>query len=115
VKIGQLPILLGFIGALPLLAGCQSFANRVADRYGPAPVLDATAVSNAVDNQVAILASLARASGASMPALNPSSDWYFVMEGGFNYVDERCDQYLTDLFIANRERDKIKGLASVRP
>ena len=62
-------------------------------------------------NQLQILASLAESAGVNPPSVSP--EWFAVMEAGFNYVDERCDAYLTDLFKGTREKDKIKGLATL--
>ncbi len=35
--------------------------------------------------------------------------WYDVVQYGFNFVDEKCDYYLLNLFILDRERGRIKG------
>lgn len=37
-----------------------------------------------------------------------SEYWYEVMEVGFNYVDEKCDQYLHDLSSFQRHNDRLK-------
>ncbi|HLW90788.1 MAG TPA: hypothetical protein VKS78_05740, partial [Roseiarcus sp.] len=92
-----------------LLAGCQPIIDP--NRYGPAPVLNSADVDASAQNQIKVLRGLASASALDLPAASGSSDWYLVMEAGFNYVDEECDRYITDLFIKNRERDRLKGLA----
>jgi hypothetical protein len=33
------------------------------------------------------------------------ANWYQVAQFGFNYVDEKCDLYMHDLFVLNREHD----------
>lgn len=93
-----------------LLSGCQGFIDRYADRYGPPAVISATDLSASTKNQIDIFEALAKVSSFTTLPSSPSDDWYSVMEGGFNYVDERCNTYLKDMFITNREKDRIKGL-----
>jgi hypothetical protein len=45
------------------------------------------------------------------------ANWYTVANFGFNYVDEKCDLYMHDLFVLNREHDRndtiLKTISSV--
>jgi hypothetical protein len=88
--------------------GCQSLAERYPDRYGPGPSFEASAVSESVNNQIDVMKAFVRASTAGE---NIGTTWYAAMEAGFNYVDERCDAYLTTLFRADRDRERLKGFA----
>ena len=91
------------------LASCD--ATTYQNRYGPPPVIAAADVQASTANQLQILKNLADAAGVNPPSVSP--DWFAVMEAGFNYVDEKCDVYITDLFKGTREKDKIKGLATL--
>ncbi|MEA2880454.1 MAG: hypothetical protein QOF14_5650 [Hyphomicrobiales bacterium] len=87
------------------LAGCNSWY----DRHGVRPVIDAEAVVASTANRQRFMdAFVAR---ARLPGEPPpgSSDWYFVMDAGFSYVNEVCDAYVQDLFILNRDRDRLKS------
>lgn len=91
--------------AVSALAAC-SFENR----YGPRPIIDATAVELASTNTNAIIAALARDSGV-YPGATP--DYYLVALAGFNYVDDQCRAYFDQLFFLNRGREQAKsGLAA---
>jgi hypothetical protein len=41
----------------------------------------------------------------TLPSVD-SPDWYLVTTAGFNYADEKCDAYLQDVYIGERQRDR---------
>lgn len=90
------------------LSGCQSLG--LVTSYGPAPVIDPDDAHSSVQKQLATLAAFSSAAGVGLPAAG-SSDWFAVTETGFNYVDEKCTAYIDELFVADRDQNKLKGLA----
>jgi hypothetical protein len=89
------------------LAGCDQLTLR----KGPPPVLDATAVQTAANNQNAIIYALAQDAGYN-PQLG-GIDYYQVTLAGFNYVDDQCTAYFDQLYFIDRERGQLKsGLAA---
>lgn len=97
---------LAFGAAALLLADCKELdRNR-----GLNPIIQASDVEIASQNQMRILTALAIDYGISDTR---SSYWYDVSVAGFNYVDDECRVYFNDLFFLNREKDEIKtGLAA---
>jgi hypothetical protein len=83
----------------PALAACMtSPAQR---HIGPSPVIDADAVEQSSGRIDRVMTALARdAGGGSM---------YDVTEAGFNYVDDRCIEYFSELFYLNRRREAAKS------
>jgi hypothetical protein len=94
------------------LGGCQ---QRWANRYGPNPAVASADVKEVAERHTLILDYLATAAiGGSAPSASISTvvysqDWYEVALYGFNFVDEKCDAYLWNLFILERERGRIKN------
>jgi hypothetical protein len=82
-----------------LLANCAEFA----DRYGPDPVLQEVEVSDTVRRHSDIINTFYDASG-----IPPT--WFGAAEVGMNYVDEKCDTYMRDLFIINRRKGRIDSI-----
>jgi hypothetical protein len=85
-----------------LAPGLGACVTSPAQRHiGPSPVLDADAVvrsSNRIDR---IMTALSQdAGGGSM---------YDVAEAGFNYVDDRCMEYFSELFYLNRRKEATKA------
>jgi len=91
--------------ALGGLTGC----NNWYDRHGTPPVIQQASVTASVENSSAMLMQFAHAT--QLPTTPPlgSPEWYFVMEAGFNYVDEVCNRYIHELFFLNRDRDRIRN------
>jgi hypothetical protein len=83
----------------PALGACMTSPTQ---RFvGIAPVLDADAVERSSGKIDRVMAALARdAGGGSM---------YDVTEAGFNYVDDRCMEYFSELFYLNRRKDAAKA------
>jgi hypothetical protein len=95
------------------LSGCAEFANQWSDRYGPAPVPTALAISEAASREVAVVEALAIASGFSRG--NPPqtrSHWYAIILAGFNTVDDACTTYINDLWKLDRQRGRVKDILS---
>jgi hypothetical protein len=90
------------------LTACQG-GNRWADRYGPEPVLVAADVKKSSEELGWVFQYLAQAAGRPWPVEDDTSDWYWITVAGFNYVDEKCDTYLRNVFIRARERDRLKN------
>jgi hypothetical protein len=76
------------------------------NRYGPAPVLDPVAVDVAVQNQINIVSAFGHDAGITIVR---SSDWYYVAEAGFNYIDDECASYFDHIFFLNRDRQALEG------
>ena len=96
----------GLLIAAGLLAGCLPDAGIEA---GLSPVIDATQLENATDNNIRIINSLKK--DASADSLT-SPSWYDVTRAGFNYVDDQCSLYFNQLFKLNRKREALKSTAS---
>jgi hypothetical protein len=90
------------------LAGCadvqDDFRRRFTDRYGPDPVMQYADVSATVARHQQIMAAF---------KMNDARGWYDAAEAGMNYVDEKCDNYMRDLFIINRDHGRIDGILKV--
>ncbi len=98
-------VFLAFAAGL-LLTNCKGFER---DR-GLNPIIQASDVEVASQNQVRILTALAIDYNVSETG---NSRWYDVSLAGFNFVDDECRLYFNDLFFLNREKDEIKtGLAA---
>jgi hypothetical protein len=83
-------------------AGCTAYPNR----RGLGATLDPVSVQNASSNTTVILDALAQ--DARVDTTFPPN-WYFVTEAGFNYIDDQCRSYFTELFFLNRERERDKA------
>jgi hypothetical protein len=114
------------ISSAVVLQGCaitDEWQRRYADRWGPSSTLISDDVATTLARQHGVMAqvvSLAYAD-AVLPGqpgivMTPQS-WYRVAQFGFNYVDEKCDLYMHDLFVLNREHDRndaiLKTISSV--
>lgn len=107
-KFGTALIGLLFLGGCSLIPG-----NEL--RYGPEQQVDETDVlaqmtrQNNVMNDFAVAAGYGLGSeGKIAPPASESPAWYGATLAGYNYVDEKCDAYLRQLFIWDRERGRIK-------
>lgn len=87
---------------LSLALALTACVTSPGQRYiGPSPVIDAALVERSSGRIDRVMAALARdAGGGSM---------YDVTEAGFNYVDDRCMEYFSELFYLNRRRDAAKS------
>ena len=101
-------------GAIGLLvAGCADVTSLQktlwANRYGPDASMVAEEVAQTASRQMLVLDGLRNASGLQeLPSIK-SPNWYLIAVAGYNYVDEKCDAYLQDVFIAERQRDRTTG------
>jgi hypothetical protein len=99
-----------FVLAAIQLQGCGDIKRQFADRYGPAPVLDDTTVSDAAMREASVVRTFMEASGyAGQKSLTPD-DWYAVMLTGFNTIDDACQTYINDLWKLDREKGRIKDI-----
>jgi hypothetical protein len=91
----------------PGLVGCGAIPGSET-RYGPAQTLDIADVETETTRQSNVMQSFAN--GAGYPNVAPTHDprWYDVTLAGYNYVDEKCDAYLRQLFILEREKNRAK-------
>jgi hypothetical protein len=99
-----------FVGILPIvvaLAGCSALPGGEL-RYGPSQQIDDTDVQTQMDRQHKVMASFAEAAGVAPLAAYGDPRWYLVVTSGFNYIDEKCDAYLRQLFILEREKARAK-------
>jgi hypothetical protein len=104
-------LLILFVMALQGCSATDEWQRQYGDRWGPNSTLISDDVTNTLARQHKVMqqvVSLAYADtvlpgqpGVVMTAGN----WYQVAQFGFNYVDEKCDLYMHDLFVLNREHD----------
>src|SRR5580692_6941446 len=104
-------LLILFVVALQGCSATDEWQRQYGDRWGPNSTLISDDVTNTLARQHKVMqqvVSLAYADtvltgqpGVVMTAGN----WYQVAQFGFNYVDEKCDLYMHDLFVLNREHD----------
>ncbi|TGR84244.1 hypothetical protein EN866_33555 [Mesorhizobium sp. M2D.F.Ca.ET.223.01.1.1] len=93
-----------------LFAGCQG-AQRWSDRYGPDPELSASDIRQIADQQDLVLKYLTtEVLHKPYPIPDGSDEWYFVADAGFNYVDQKCDTYLYDLYVRSKELGRTRAL-----
>jgi hypothetical protein len=98
-----------------ILQGCSTideWSRRYTDRWGPDTTLISDDVAITLRRQHSVMSevkSLAYADeilpGQQGIVLTPEG-WYQVAKFGLNYVDEKCDLYMHDLFVLNREHDR---------
>ncbi|KLK93930.1 hypothetical protein AA309_05460 [Microvirga vignae] len=81
--------------------------NTVDRRNGLGPVLDAAAVERASDNRTRLLSALAQDAYVS---LDGSPDWHLVAEAGFNFIDDECRAYFSELFLLERRKERAKAV-----
>jgi hypothetical protein len=83
----------------PWLTACVSSPTQ---RFvGVSPVLDADSVERSSGRIDRVMAALARDAGGG--------SYYEITEAGFNYVDDRCMEYFSELFYLNRRREAAKA------
>lgn len=101
------------LGCLLALAGCQGFTNWSVNRYGPQPLVK-EAIKKDYNAQNEFMRYLVEVTYGTDIELAPGSDqWYEVAEAGYDFVDQRCDQYLYDLYVRDKERSRNSSLISV--
>ncbi|TCP78855.1 hypothetical protein C8J31_1209 [Rhizobium sp. PP-CC-2G-626] len=86
------------VGAL-LLNGCV--VNPAQRHVGIPPKIDAADVEQSSSRIERITAALARDTRGGT--------YYDITEAGFNYVDDRCMEYFSELFYLNRRREAAKA------
>lgn len=87
------------------LAGCGAVPGSET-RYGPAQTLDVTDVVAETKRQADVMAAFAEGAGYKDLAATGHREWYDVTLAGYNYVDEKCDAYLRQLFVLEREKNR---------
>lgn len=102
----------GLLAVAVILQGCSAtsdFQRRYADRWGPDPSIPDSDVKTVLERQTGVMREIVT---LSQVPVNPGRNilWYQVARFGMNYVDEKCDVYMNDLFILNRERDRNDSL-----
>ena len=101
---------------LAVLQGCSAATDdlkrRYGDRWGPNTTLVSDDVAATLGRQHSVMAGVITMAytdsilpGQQGIMMTPAN-WYTVAKFGFNYVDEKCDLYMHDLFILNREHDR---------
>ena len=109
-----------------VLQGCSTtddLKRRYADRWGPDTTLVSDDVAATLGRQHGVMAGVVTMAYADsiLPGqpgiMMTPANWYVVAQFGFNYVDEKCDLYMHDLFVLNREHDRndsiFKTISSV--
>lgn len=82
-----------------MVSGCNSGLSH---RYvGPSPIIDAASVEQSSSRINRIMNALARDTGGGT--------YYDLTEAGFNYIDDRCMEYFSELFFLNRRREAVKA------
>lgn len=90
---------IGAICLASLLGGCT--VNPATRYVGPSPIIDAASVEQSSSRINRIMNALAQDAGGGT--------YYTITEAGFNYVDDRCMEYFSELFFLNRRREAVKG------
>jgi hypothetical protein len=86
--------------------------ERWENRYGPKPILERGDVLETAKRQSDVMRYLAHSAKVEYPPPIDSPDWFQIALAGFNYVDEACSEYLHDVFIRDREKQRASGLIS---
>jgi hypothetical protein len=89
-----------------LLAGCSA-AEHWEYRYGPDNTLPIDKINASVAHQLDLIDRFQTVS-ACEPLEHPQCG-YQVTLAGFNFIDEQCDIYLHELFVIDKERDRLKA------
>ena len=91
-----------FFVLLALAPALTSCISSPAQRFvGLSPVLEADAVERSSGRVRRVMAALAQDAGGG--------SYYDVTEAGFNYIDDRCMEYFSELFYLNRRREATKA------
>jgi hypothetical protein len=88
------------------LAACSA-AEHWDYRYGPDNALPIEKINSSVAHQLELSDSFQIVAGCA-PIDNPECG-YRVTLAGFNFIDEQCDIYLHELFVLDKERDRLKA------
>ena len=110
--------LLLYLPVCAALGGCASdLEARFRDRYGPDVVLQTEEVAATIRRQREVMETFYQAAAATPRSAYPVSHsaivdpvWFVATQMGMNYVDEKCDVYMTDLFKLNRMHKRDDGL-----
>ncbi|CDX15177.1 exported hypothetical protein [Mesorhizobium sp. ORS 3324] len=81
------------------LSGC--LANPAQHYVGIPPIIDAADVEQSSSRINRVMTALARDTGGGT--------YYDLTEAGFNYIDDRCTEYFSELFYLNRRREAAKA------
>lgn len=105
-----------FIVACSILSsGCMLDEAR-----GPSPILVTTDIQNSTTNESQMIDSLLLRAGffaedkethealRNRPDIG-STNWYYLVPAGFNYIDEKCNIYMRALYDLDRNRDRFKS------
>jgi hypothetical protein len=96
---------IGFASAIVFfLSGCSSSYETA--RSGIAPVLQVKDVKASINDQRAIINGLAYDAGF---APGSEANWYEATTYGFNYVDDQCRVYFSELFSAEKDLQAAKS------
>jgi hypothetical protein len=101
--------------AMSALQGCADGLSWINDRWGPPPVLSPGPTSDAARRQAAVVNQMIDLSGAlpiGHDRPTTQDEWYTVISGGFNVIDDACQTYLDDLWKLDRERTTLTGVIS---
>lgn len=91
-------------GIALVLAGCGQDRQRFEDLSGPSRSLDPARIAEDTANQTTVLRNLAAQAGLDGLPAEGNGDWGKVAEAGFNYVDQKCGDYIDSLFWWDRYR-----------
>src|SRR5258708_3262427 len=84
---------------MAVLQGCM--ADPTKHYVGVPPVIDAASVEQSSNRISRIMNALARDTGGGT--------YYDLTEAGFNYVDDRCMEYFSELYYLDRRREATKA------
>jgi hypothetical protein len=91
----------------PILLAACSAAEHWDYRYGPDNTLPIEKFNASVEHQLDLIDRFQTAAGCE-PIEDPRCG-YQVTLAGFNFIDEQCDIYLHELFVLDKERDRLKA------
>lgn len=107
-------------------AGCSIQRERLGYVDGLSPIPKAETIEESTNNQNHVFEQLLRRAGAefcitdpkknSMKCTAPNDDdphWSKIVEAGFGFVDEQCEQYIDALFWYNRFRNTTSKQLSI--
>ena len=94
-----------FLLFLSACSGLDGFQHR----YGPDPQISPLVVDASITRQDQIMKRLYEAARCREDAGETGECLYAMTVAGFNFVDEQCDAYLHELFVLDKERDRLKS------
>ncbi len=97
-----------FAFVTPVLLSACSAAENWEYRYGPDTTLPITKIQSSAEHQLDMMSVFETTAGCSNGEGRPDCGYQITL-AGFNFIDEQCDIYLHELFVLDKERDRLKA------